>query len=90
MGMSGDADLCVREDQAADEIVAQVTLDRAAKRLFRQAPPGFAKHFVPVEAASKIFLSNERLEHRVPDILGKHTGQTVKFLELLEFRETSG
>ena len=88
--MSEDADLRVREDQAAHQIVLQIAFDRAPKRLFRQTAPGFAPRVVRVEAAPEIFLRDQRLQHRVPDIFSKDTGQAVKFLELLEFRETSG
>ena len=42
MRMSEDADLRVREDQAAHQIVLQIALDRATERLFRQTAPGFA------------------------------------------------
>jgi hypothetical protein len=78
--MSEDADLGVCENETADEIVLQVTFDGPTEWFRHETSPRFARDFVLLEAEFKIFFCNERLQHRVPGMLGKNARQLIKFL----------
>src|SRR4026208_1218889 len=89
VGMSEEANLRVRENQTAKEIVLPIVFHYATEWFFNQTAPGLAVYIVCVEATPEIFFRHERLQHCVPDIFGKDTNQGVKFLELLRPRTTS-
>jgi hypothetical protein len=70
--MREDADLRICEHKPAHQIVSQVTLDGIPERLLYQGAPGFAGDFVNLETTRHFFPGDQRLEHRVPDTVGKY------------------
>src|SRR5438128_6373828 len=83
--MGEESDLRVRQHETANEIIFQITFERAAKRFFRQTSPGLARNVIDIEASFHFIFCNERLEHAVPRVLGEDTRQIVELLHLLEF-----
>ena len=61
--MGEHADLRVGQDQAADEIVLQMSFDRDTERFLGEASPRFARHFIGLESALEFFPGDERLQH---------------------------
>ena len=64
--MRKDADLGVRENETADQIVLQITFERATERFFRETAPGLAASVIAIETGTKLFFRHQRLQHRVP------------------------
>ena len=89
MRMRKDTDLGVGKDQAADQIVLQITLDRNPERFLDQTAPRFARDFISVKSARHFLLRGERPQHRVPNLLGKHARQIIKLFQPLELRVAS-
>ena len=84
------ADLRVGKHKAAHQIVSQVTLDGVAKRFLNQTAPRFPRDCVKLESARHVVLRGKRLEHRVPDPLGKEPRQRVKTFQLFVLLVVSG
>ena len=90
MRVRENADLGICENQAANQVVLQITLDRVTEGLHRQTPPGFARNRIGFEPAPEIFFGHERLQHRIPDMAGKDLRQSVKLFHLLVFGVIAG
>src|SRR6188474_676809 len=84
--MREDADLPVRQNQPADQVMLQIAFDRAPERLLHQAAPGFTSRIALIEATTEFFLRLQRLQHRVPNLLGENTSQGIKALQSVELR----
>src|SRR6266480_1427429 len=80
--MCEDADLRIGEDEPADQIVLQIAFDRAAKRLFGQTAPGFARNRIYIKPTTEFVSRHEWFQHCVPDVLGKNARQMIKLFHL--------
>src|SRR5882724_2147156 len=78
--MRENADLRIGKNQPADQVILEIAFDRDAEWLLGQAAPCFSSLLGLIEPSPKIFLGRERLEHRVPDMIGEDPGQPVKAL----------
>ena len=61
----------------------KITLDCIPERFLYQSAPGFAGDFVNLESARHFFPGNQRLEHRVPDVLRAYLWQCVEAFQLV-------
>ena len=84
------ANLRIGENKAAHEIVSQITLDRAPERFVNQTAPRLARDCINIKPARHFFFRDERLKHRIPNLLGKNARQIVELFHLLEFGVASG
>ena len=82
MRMREDANLRVGEHEPAHQIVLQITLNRDSQRFLRQTAPRLARNIIDIKPPPQIFFGNERLQHRIPDMLGKNARQIVKLFHL--------
>src|ERR1041385_2755492 len=87
--MSENADLRIGKNQPADQVVLEIAFDRGAEWLLGQAAPRFSSLLGLIEPSPKIFPGHERLEHRVPDLIGEDPGQLVKPLHPGELSVTT-
>ena len=71
------ANLGIREDETAHQIVLQITFNRVPERFLDQTAPRFPGDFIN-KPARHFFFRNQRLQHRIPDLLGKLPRQRVK------------
>src|SRR5215472_11913989 len=87
--MSEDSDLRIRQNQPANQVVLQITLERSTERFFGEVSPRFLRNLI-IELFLHLIFGNERLQHRIPSVLGEDAREMVKPLHLVELALAPG
>ena len=66
-----------------------MTLNRGAQRFLNQTAPRLSRGFINIKSARHFLFGNERLQHRVPNLLGKNARQIIKLFQTLELSVVS-
>jgi len=82
--MREEANLSIGKNDAAEQIVLNVSFDGASEGFLDEAPPRFSAQIALRELAREILLGAERFEHGIPQLLGENSGEAIEVFELIE------
>src|SRR5262249_45221058 len=86
VGMCEKANLTIGKNNAAQQIVLQVTFNRQTERSLDQTAPGLGRVIILFKLPRELVFGTKRAKHRLPKLIGEDASQAVELLQLLEFR----
>ena len=82
--MCEQTDFAIRKDNAAEQIVLKIAFDGQTERFLNETAPCLAREIILFKPLREFLFSSERLEHRIPELVGEDAGQGVKLFQLFE------
>src|SRR4029453_11938943 len=83
--MCEKADLAIGKDNAAQQIVVQVTFDCQTERFLDQTAPCLTNEITLFKLLGDFFFGAKRTEHHVPDSIGEDVRESIKLFYFLQF-----